>query len=341
MRWGVTRSLTVNRVVVTVLVTGGCLLPFALEHSGDTYYIDVVARLMVLGVFVLGTDLAYGHTGIFTVGQAAFFGTGAYTAGLLSLNQGVTSLPMLCLTAMLIAAAGGVVLGAFLFSGRGVTGMYVALATLALTYSLERLANSWSAVGSANGLPSVPMPTLFGRVIEPGRGNYFVAFIALVVTMVVCTLIARSQLGLVMTAIRDDVERTDFFGYRRSVIQIVTFAIAASISGLAGALYGLQQGFVSPTFLGAALSTSVLLWLVLGGRGTIAGPLIGLLLIEGAGRRIQEGYPQLWPMIVGVLLLLCIVFIPRGIWGEVRRRMRRGVGEGHAAPREEPDRATA
>jgi branched-chain amino acid transport system permease protein len=126
-------------------------------------------------------------------------------------------------------------------------------------------------------------------------------------------MLLRSQFGLVMRAVRDDDERAEFLGYRRPVVQLAVFSGTAALAGLAGGLYALEEGFASPSFLGVALSTQVLVYILLGGRGTLIGPVLGVLVLEVGGQRVQKSLPTEWPIIVGAMLLLVILFLPGGL----------------------------
>lgn len=295
-----------------------------LEAAGQSYWVTTLTRGLLLAVLAVATDLAWGYTGIFTLGQAVFFGIGAYAAGLLGVNAGIDALPLLVGAAAAAGLIGGLVVGSFLFFGRRRVGeLYVGLVTLALTYAFERLATGWTAVGSGNGISGLPLPMLFGTEIEPGLSFFMLALATLLIVLGVGWAVTRSQFGLVMRAVRDDDERAEFLGYRRPVVQLAVFAGAASAAAVAGCLFALLEGFTSPTFLGVALSTQVLVFVLLGGRGTLLGPVLGVLLLEVGGQRVQESLPSEWPIVIGSMLLLVILFLPGGLM-DLPRRIRGG-----------------
>jgi branched-chain amino acid transport system permease protein len=277
------------------------------------YLVLQLTPILLYCVFAVSANLAWGYTGIFTLGHALFFGIGAYAVGLLATKKNVTSLAPLLLAAGLVGLLAGLLVGVFLFAGRRVGQIYVALATLALAYAAERLANGWDRLGAANGIPSLPLPRLHGSEIAPGASFYYLSLALLAAVILLFLWLIRSQLGLVLQAIRDDEERAEFFGYRRTVLQIAVLGVTGAMASAAGGLYGLEEGFVSPSFLGVVLSTQVLLFVVLGGRGTVFGPLLGVFVIQLAGQRLRDGYPQLWPVLLGMLLLLTIVYLPGGL----------------------------
>ena len=154
----------------------------------------------------------------------------------------------------------------------------------------------------------------------------------LLVTLAIGGAITRSQFGLVMQAVRDDDERAEFLGYRRAVIQLVVFTGTSVFAAVAGCLFALGEGFTSPTFLGVALSTQVLIYILLGGRGTLIGPVLGVLLLEVGGQRVQESLPSTWPIVISSMLLLVILFLPGGLVDLPARLRRRGRGLAPTAP---------
>jgi branched-chain amino acid transport system permease protein len=320
------RSVALRLVPTAAAFTALCILPVVLSSAGESYWLQFSTRILLLASLALSADLAWGYAGIFTLGHALLFGVGAYTTGLLATRRGWTELQELVPASVV---AGGLLafgIGLFLYAGaRRVGAVYVSLATLALAYAAERLANGWPAVGAANGIPGLPLPKLFGYEIDLGIRFYFTASAAFVVGYVVLRLIARSQFGLALAAVRDDEQRAEFLGYSRQRIQIVTLVVSGMLAGMAGSLYGLHEGFVSPGFAGVGLSTQVLLWLVLGGRGRVWGALLGVVILEVAGRVFQDRYPKLWPVMVGSALLACITFLPDGMISVPVRRLRGSV----------------
>jgi ABC-type branched-subunit amino acid transport system permease subunit len=299
-----------------------------LDAAGQSYWLIALTRALLLAVLAVATNLAWGITGIFTLGQAVFFGLGAYAAGLLGVKAGVTSLAVLGLAATGAGLAAGLLIGAFLFFGRRRVGeLYVGLVTLALTYAFERLASAWGAIGAGNGLSGLPLPTLLGSEVQTGLPFFWLALAALLAVLGLGWALLRSQFGLVMRAVRDDDERAEFLGYRRPVVQLAVFSATAALGGLAGGLYALEEGFVSPSFLGVALSTQVLVYILLGGRGTLIGPVLGVLVLEVGGQRVQESLPSEWPIIVGAMLLLVILFLPGGLM-DLRSRLGRRPAAG-------------
>jgi ABC-type branched-subunit amino acid transport system permease subunit len=281
--------------------------------AGNDYLTQIVTRILIYGILVLSVELCWGQTGIFTFGQAALFGLGGYVVGLITTKSSLTDIGILLLIAIAVGALVGLVIGIFLFSGKRVGELYVALVTLAISFICERLANSWTLLGSGNGIPGIPYPTIFGKEIGSASGLFFLAFIVFAIALILSIIIVNSQFGLTMNAVRDDEERAEFFGYRRSVVQIAVFVFAAALAASGGALFAVSEGFVSPSMSGLALSTTTVLWVVLGGRGTLFGPLIALTALEVVNIKMAEALPSLWPILVGLLLLITMIFLPKGL----------------------------
>jgi branched-chain amino acid transport system permease protein len=303
------QALITAGLVFAVIVAGPLL-----DAAGQSYWLIALTRALLLSVLAVATNLAWGVTGIFTLGQAVFFGAGAYAAALLATKSELSSLLVLAPAAAGAGLAAGLLIGMFLFFGRRRVGeLYVGLVTLALTYAFERLANAWDTIGAGNGIPGLPLPTFVGAELQTGLPFFGLALVALLAVLALGWMLLRSQFGLVMRAVRDDDERAEFLGYRRPVVQLAVFSGTAALAGLAGGLYALEEGFASPSFLGVALSTQVLVYILLGGRGTLIGPVLGVLVLEVGGQRVQESLPTEWPIIVGAMLLLVILFLPGGL----------------------------
>jgi ABC-type branched-subunit amino acid transport system permease subunit len=281
--------------------------------AGNDYLTQIVTRILIYGILVLSVELCWGQTGIFTFGQAALFGLGGYVVGLITTKSSLTDIGILLLIAIAVGAVAGLIIGIFLFSGKRVGELYVALVTLAISFICERLANSWTLLGSGNGIPGIPYPTIFSKEIGSASGLFFLAFGVFAVALILSIIIVNSQFGLTMNAVRDDEERAEFFGYRRSVVQIAVFVFAAALAASGGALFAVSEGFVSPSRSGLALSTTTVLWVVLGGRGTLFGPLIALTALEVVNIKMAEALPSLWPILVGLLLLITMIFLPKGL----------------------------
>ena len=159
----------------------------------------------------------------------------------------------------------------------------------------------------------LPFPTIFGREIGSNNALFIMVLVFFITSLLLCLFLVSSQFGLTMNAVRDDEERAEFFGYKRSRVQIFVFVFAGSLASLAGGLFAVSEGLVSPSMSGLALSTTTVLWVVLGGRGTFFGPLIALAILQTLNIQLQNRLPSLWPILLGLMLLFTMIFIPKGL----------------------------
>lgn len=322
------RRVRTVRVLELTLLVALLATPLFAGEFGTLF----VTRLLILSLFALSFDLTWGYGGIFSFGQALFFGVGAYAVGLLATRQEVTSifvaLPVATLAGFVLACA---VAAGLLLGKRQLSLVYVALATLTGAYAAERLAAGWAEIGAANGIPSVPYATALGATLQ-GPIFYYLVFALLVAVYAALRYLVRSQAGLALAGIREGEQRVSFFGYRTGRLKVLVFSLAGAIAGLSGGLYASNEGFVGPTLLGVVLSTQVVLYALLGGSGTLIGPVIGVFAIEFGGFGLSQSYPEVWPVILGGALLLVVMFLPNGLIGLVIRDRERVGSFGRRAP---------
>jgi urea transport system permease protein len=227
-----------------------------------------------------------------------------------------------------IPATFAAAIGWFMFRGR-VTGVYVAIITLA-TMVVVNLAiiDQQRYTGGFNGLTDLAQLQLFGISFDAyGRSTYYLVAVCLTVSMLVAFAFTRSKAGLIIQAIRDHESRVRYFGYDVAVYKIFAFALSAAIAGVAGMLYTVVMEFASPTFLGVQLSLSVVVWCAVGGRQSLVGAFLGAVLVAGMQGVLSESGPFLetWTLIMGVLFVLVVIFLPKGLAGlgqTVRARLR-------------------
>jgi branched-chain amino acid transport system permease protein len=271
---------------------------------------------LLFGVFALSLDLIWGRMGLLSFGQAIFFGLGGYTLGILATHSGEASYLEL-LAAIAVPAAFALIAGYFLIFGR-VRGAYFAIVTLALSLVLMQLAISWRSVtGGDQGILGVPQLTLplpgFTLEFTSSMSLYYAALVAAVVTFAITRFLASGQFGLVLSAIRDDEDRARFFGYNTSVYIVLALAVSGAIAGLAGALYTAATTYIAPDLLGPVLSTEVVVWVAVGGRGSLLGAFLGTLIVRLLEEVVSSQLIGSWPFFIGVFFLLMVFVFPRGI----------------------------
>jgi branched-chain amino acid transport system permease protein len=297
--------------ILEVAVLAICLvLPWLLQD-----YLTVFAtRVLILCLFALSFDLVWGYAGIMSFGQAAFFGSAGYGVALLARDLGVTSMLLVLPAGILIGFAFALLLGGFLLLGRHPASViFVALGTLTGSYACDRLARGWYYLGGQNGIPSIPPMTLGNYDLTEGMAYYYVALGFLIAVYLLCRFLMRSQFGLALAGLRENEQRIAFFGYKVQHLKAIIFSLAGAIAGLAGSLYAFHEGFVWPNMLGVVISTQVVLYVLFGGSGTLIGAVIGTIVIEAISFWLSNSYQDIWPIILGVLLLLVILFRPAGL----------------------------
>jgi branched-chain amino acid transport system permease protein len=299
-------------IVEVALLAIFAVLPLVLQD----YLTIFVTRVLILALLALSFDLVWGYAGIMSFGQALFFGAAGYSVALLARDLGITSVFIVLPASLVIGLLVSLALGSFLLLGRHPpTTIFVALGTLTGSYAAERLARGWYYLGGQNGIPSIPTMTAGSYELVEGPVYYYLAFATLVLVYLLCRFLVRSQFGLALAGMREQEARIAFFGYRVERLKAIVFTLAGAIAGLAGGLYAFHEGFVGPNMLGVVLSTQIVLYALFGGVGTLVGAVIGVIAIEMVSFWLADSYQQVWPIILGLLLLLVILFRPTGLIG--------------------------
>lgn len=280
----------------------------------DNYMLTVLRDALIFGLFAVSLDFFWGRTGILCFGHACFFGLGGYVMAIVSMAEGMPVPSLLGLLAAVIAAAAlAAVIGYFLFFG-GVRGSYFTIVTLALSVIAQQVAVSWSDVtGGDTGLLGVPPPSIGSLDLSGDLASYITVSAILAAVLLALWLVSRGRWGKVLTAIGDNETRAAALGYNVAARLTLTFVLAAAIAGLAGALYVAMAGLVAPDLIGLLLSTEVVVWVAIGGRGTLIGPVVGAVLVQRAQQEISSHNPSLWPLIIGCIFVLIVFLLPDGV----------------------------
>ena len=314
-----------RRVIEIVLLVVLVALPFA---SGDLFLIDRMGRYLLFGAFAISVDLIWGYGGLFTFGHAAFFGGGGYVVGILTTRQ-TDPLPLPLWTAIVAAVVAmallALALSFFVFSGRGaLRGVEFAVVTLAVAVVSERLMRAGGSVtGGQNGILMTDSLRVGDLSFQQGRAFYGLALGLLLATYLGVRAYLASRSGLILRGIREDEDRVDLLGYDVPSIKRRSFVLSAAIAALAGAVFYVHEGIVSPSAVGVAASTLVLLWVVLGGRGTLLGPIVGAIALPYLTARLSGTLLDTWLVVVGAILVLVILVLPSGIFGFLKTERRR------------------
>jgi len=327
---GLTRREVVWAVLVAVLVAALAVYP---SHGGY-YTISLLRDGLIFGMFALALDFFWGKTGELSFGHATFFGLGAYGMAILTIKGGFDPgvAPWLGL-ALGIAVAGLVAaaVGYFLIFG-GVRGPYFTVVTLALTVIAKHVAIGWPEMtGGDSGLIGVP-PLSLGGVVFTGNALYYLALGLVTVAFVSLWWACRGRYGRVLAAIQDHEDRARALGHNTSARILAVFVLSAMLSGLAGALYVTGTGFVTPDMIALILSTEVVMWVAVGGRGSLLGPIIGAFIVIRLQQEVSSIDTKLWPLVMGGFFIAMVFLFPRGVLSlgdrarQGLRRLRGGAG---------------
>ena len=312
----------------------------------STYLVALFGKYACYGILALSIDLIWGYCGILSLGHGAFFALGGYAMGMYLMRQigtrGVYANPILpdfmvflnwkelpifwygfqhfayaALMIVLVPGALAFVFGWFAFRSR-VTGVYLSIITQALTYALMLgfFRNNFG-FGGNNGLTDFKDILGFNVQAETTRAALFaISCLALMIGFLVCRAIVTSKFGKVLIAIRDAEARTQFLGYRVDSYKLFVFTLSACMAGIAGALYVPQVGIINPGEFAPANSIEAVIWVAVGGRGTLAGAALGAVLVNYAKTFFTSGIlAPYWLFMLGGLFIGVTLLLPRGIVG--------------------------
>ena len=281
-------------------------------------YLPLGAQILATILFALSADLVLGYAGIVTLGQAAFFGTGAYTAGLLAAHgwgEPITGLFAAAATAALIGLLSGLVI----LRTSGLTLLMLTLVVASILYEAVNKA-SW-LTGGDDGLQGMQVWSIFGRYSFDlfGRTAYFYCLIVLFLCWLATRRFVHSPFGRSLVGIRENIRRMHAIGAPVERRRLVVYTISAALAGISGALIAQTTGFVGLTFLGLDRSGSVLIMLIIGGVGRLYGAFIGVPLYMIAQDRFSTVEPVYWYFWIGLLMVLLVVFARGGVLGLAER----------------------
>ena len=286
-------------------------------------YRSLATQVLIYGLFALGFNLLYGHTGLLSFGSAAYWGLGGYGAGIALAKLKLGSLWAALGLGLLAATVGGVVIGFFCLRRRGI---YFAMLTLAFAQLLYFVGFHLADVtGGDDGLRGITVPPLIlpGLTIALDQSTTFYYFALALVVLAVAGLkrILESPFGAVLQAIRENSERAVACGYDVERVKWLSFVFYAFFIGLAGALDALRITVVPIESLHWSTSGQVVMMTLLGGAGTFFGPFVGAAAFLVLEDRISV-FTESWPLVIGAIFVVFVLFLPKGIWGTLLARLR-------------------
>jgi len=285
----------------------------------DTYTVNILVRSFVYAATALTVDILWGYCGILTFGQAAFFGVGAYAAGIAFTYVGFS--PQTAILALLaglaLSAAVAAIVGWISFF-HGASPLYVAIVTLALPIIVVQLLYSGGTfTGSSSGLVGY---STFDLSVEAW---FAITGVGLVVLTVVAWFFVNSDFGRVLVAIRENEQRCTYLGINTSLLKILLMVAMAMVAAVAGYAYAGYTVVVAPEIASFVFGTELVMWVALGGRGTLIGPVVGTVAIDLTSAYLSGNLPFVWKLIVGTIFVLVIVMLPQGLLPVIAAAARR------------------
>jgi branched-chain amino acid transport system permease protein len=299
-------------------------------HVLPDFMVNYLVRAFLYAVVALTVDILWGYTGILTFGQAAFFGIGAYAAGLTFTHMGFSAAhALLALVAGIVVSAAVAALVAWFSFYQGASPLYASVVTLALPIIVVQILYSGgNFTGSSSGLSG------FESFDLEMNTWFWITGAFLVMVTAALWMFVRSDAGQVLVAIRENEARCEYLGINVSRVKMLLMVGAAVVAAIAGYMFAGVQMVVAPEYAGFVFGTELVIWVALGGRGTLIGPVIGTLLIDVSTAYLSGNLPYVWKLIIGVAFVLVIVVLPRGIAPLVTRLFRRSRKAGE--PADEP-----
>ncbi len=339
----------VAALLLFVLVPAGNLLaPQGSAWHVSDYTVTLVGKIMCYCVVALAMNLIWGYAGILSLGHGVFFALGGYAFGMYLMRmighegQYQSDLPdfMVFLdwkaypwywsftdhfwyAAMLVVLAPALlafVFGFFAFRSR-IRGVYFSIITQAMTFAFMLLFfRNDTGFGGNNGFTDFKRVLGF-RIADPAtRATLFaITGLYLVGTLVLCQALIRSKFGRVLTAVRDSETRVMFSGYNPLWYKLFVWILSAVLCGIAGALYVPQVGIINPSEMSPANSIEIAIWVAVGGRGTLLGPMLGAGVVNAAKSYFTQSFPEYWLFFLGLLFILVTLFLPTGVMGAISK----------------------
>ncbi|MBD2395715.1 urea ABC transporter permease subunit UrtC [Cyanobacterium aponinum FACHB-4101] len=324
-------AIAVGAIIILSLILPLILSPFRLQLLG---------KFLALTIVALGIDLIWGYTGLLSLGHGIFFALGGYGIAMhlkLQLPDGQLpefftlygvsdlpwfwkpfySFPFTVVAIFVIPAIVAGILGYLVFRNR-IKGVYFSIITQAALIVFFNFFNGQQKlINGTNGLKT-DTETIFGVVASSQTAQfafYQFTILFLLLAYLLCRWLTSGRFGRLLIAIRDDENRVRFSGYNPTGFKVLVFAVSGAIAGISGALYTLQTGIITPSIMEVAFSIEMVIWVAVGGRGTLLGAIIGTLLVRFGQTFLSEEFPEIWLFFQGALFLMVVTVLPDGIVG--------------------------
>ncbi|RMS75488.1 urea ABC transporter permease subunit UrtC [Pseudomonas savastanoi] len=339
-------TLTAGIVILAVLLALPLLslLPADNSFQVSAYTLTLVGKILCYATVALALDLVWGYAGLLSLGHGLFFALGGYAMGMYLMRQAAgdglpafmtflswTELPwywagtdnFLWALCLVVLAPGllALVFGFFAFRSR-IKGVYFSIMTQALTFAgMLLFFRNETGFGGNNGFTNFRSILGFSISSQGTRATLFLATVLLLVaSLYIGWRLAQSKFGRVLTALRDAENRLMFCGYDPRGFKLFVWVLSAVLCGLAGALYVPQVGIINPSEMSPTNSIEAAVWVALGGRGTLIGPLLGAGLVNGMKSWFTMAFPEYWLFFLGALFIIVTLYLPKGVIGMLKKR---------------------
>ncbi len=317
-------SLMSSKYAFLIGVVVLTLLPLLSPSLISSYYLDFLTKVLIFGIALLGYDILAGYTGLVSLGHALFFGLGGYCAAYV-INDYSTNLVPALLFALLTSTIVGLVVGYFSTQTKDIFFVFLTLAFAQFFYLAAF--NLTTVTGGDNGITiqkvTLGVPGVWETGVPRPFGFYYLTVFFFSTTYLICWKVINSPFGKVLVAIRENEQRVSFLGYNIRKLKIKSYMISASLPTLAGVLFATYQDFVSPGMLHWTISGDFILMALLGGMGTLIGPVLGGGIVMFLGDELSS-YTENWMIFIGAFFVVMIIFAPNGVVGFFTKNRRNG-----------------
>lgn len=315
-----------SHVLVAILVAASLVFAAVGAATGDTFYLRLGTEALIFAGLALSVDILLGYTGLLSLGQALYFGLGAYLSALVLMATPSfwAAMAVTLFVSAIIGTIGG-------FIANRVRGVYFALITFGMAQVVAKVVYNTRALGASDGLIGVPVINVnlgIASISSASPVGFFLVVLAFIVVLYGLTAyLLETPFGRLLIALRANEKRVPFLGYRIVTARLAAYVIAAVIAALSGALYPMLRGFVSPELLFFSTSGNAVITVVTGGVGTLVGALYGGILLTML-KSIIGSYTEHHLIVIGVLFIGAVIFLPKGLMGIVRPTIERMLARG-------------
>jgi len=307
------RDLRAEGIVLLVLIAAPWLLPYI------SMSMDVMTRSLIWGIFGLGFSILFGYTGLLSLGQAVFYGTGGFVTAYLLTNNVTGNVLVALALGVLASTVTGLLIGLLVERRKGI---YFAMITLAfgeMAYHLDYSTLS-AYTGGENGMAGLPTPAIGGMNLGSGLGMYYFIAVLFFLGYILARRIVASPVGRILLAVRDNEDRAKATGNATHLYKLIAIVVSAAYGGLAGGLLGIFQNYMPPGAFAFDSSAQLLIQTVIGGASSLLGPLVGATVWLYLQDLLQHtfGLGESWKLVLGIAFVLLISFVPTGLVGEIQ-----------------------